>query len=180
MRKIRLANHLTTDEIKERMLATNDKGQFQRWQALLFVKKGIDAKDISEYVGVVSGTIYQWIYLYNHEGPDKFVRQGRGGRRFGLMSLEEEASVLDSLKQDAQKGLIINTAKIKATLEQKLDKKISKDYPYDLLHRHGWRKVMPRPEHPKVNKKEQDDFKKNSRKVWQAPSTAFLQQTTDQ
>jgi hypothetical protein len=31
------------------------------------------------------------------------------------------------------------------------------------LHRHGWRKVGPRPRHPKTNIKNQALFKKNSR-----------------
>jgi hypothetical protein len=31
---------------------------------------------------------------------------------------------------------------------------------YNLLHRHGWRKLMPRPFHPKRNLAAQDAFKK--------------------
>jgi len=29
-----------------------------------------------------------------------------------------------------------------------------------MLHRHGWKKLVPRPKHPKSDKKAQEDFKK--------------------
>jgi Winged helix-turn helix len=35
---------------------------------------------------------------------------------------------------------------------------------YRLLNRHGWRKLVPRPVHPKANKEEQEQFKKTLRR----------------
>jgi transposase len=102
------------------------------------------------------------------------VLEGRGGRRFGLMSLEEEVKLLEELKPEAEKGRVIGAFAVRRQVENKLGKKVSKDYPYDLLHRHGWRKVVPRPEHPKADKKKQEDFKKTLRNCWKAPPNAFL------
>ncbi|MCK5555297.1 MAG: winged helix-turn-helix domain-containing protein [Alphaproteobacteria bacterium] len=42
----------------------------------------------------------------------------------------------------------------------KLGKNIPLSTTYRLLHRHGWRKIMPRSRHPKANKESQAAFKK--------------------
>jgi transposase len=48
---------------------------------------------------------------------------------------------------------------VKAALEARLDRKVSEMYVHDVLKRHGWRKVDPRPHHPKYNIAIQNDFK---------------------
>jgi len=88
---------------------------------------------------------------------------GEGRKAFWFLSLEEEAELLDSIRPIAEKGRIINAFAIKEQIEERLAKKVSKDYLYDLLHRHKWRKVMPRPQHPKADKEKQEEFKKNFR-----------------
>ena len=160
MRKACLRNHLEQSEVKKRMLATKDREQFQRWQAIFLISKGLLANEVAEYVGVTTGTVYQWIFQYNHDGPEQFVLQGRGGRRFGLMSLDKEAETLENLRAEAECGQIIGAFAIREQVERTLSKKVSEDYLYDLLHRHGWRKVVPRPEHPKTNHEKQEEFKK--------------------
>jgi transposase len=151
------------------MQQTETKEQFQRWQAIYMVGKGLSAEQAADLVGVAKGTIYQWIFHYNHEGPDSLLLQGRGGRRFGLMSFEAEAKFLESLRVEAEKGRIIGTFWLRERVEKELGCKVSKDYLYDLLHRHGWRKVIPRPAHPKADEDQQEEFKKNSRSRWQPP-----------
>jgi hypothetical protein len=41
---------------------------------------------------------------------------------------------------------------------------------YRLLARHGWRKVQPDTKHPKSDPAAQDEFKKNSPKLWLPPA----------
>jgi transposase len=68
---------------------------------------------------------------------------------------------------------------IREYVERTVERKVSKDYAYDLLHRHGWRKVSPRPEHPKVNKEEQEEFKKNYLSSWRPPLKALRKEIRD-
>ena len=75
------------------------------------------------------------------------------------MSLEEEKSLLESIVNDATKGLIVIAKKVKKHAEEKLKKAVSTSYAYELLHRHGWRKVEPRPKNPKSSKEKQEAFK---------------------
>jgi transposase len=94
------------------------------------------------------------------------------GERFGLLPLDEEQTFLEGLRPTAGRGRILTAFAIQATLEEKIGRPVSEDYLYDLLHRHGWRKVMPRPHHPKADKEQQEDFKENFRSWWQPPPLA--------
>jgi transposase len=174
MRKAKLANHLDESEIRKRMLASEDREQFHRWQSIYLIRKGLRAEQVAEYVGVSRGTVYQWVFHYNHEGPEQFRLEGRGGRRFGLLPLEEEAAVLESLRSEAETGRVVAAFSVRTPVEKQLNQTVSKDYLYDLLHRHGWRKVMPRPQHPKADPAQQAAFKKNSRSWWPPPPRASL------
>lgn len=179
MRPTKLINHLDQQELKKRMKASKDREQFQRWQSIFFTSKGLQADVVAEYVGTTQGTIHQWVYQYNHDGPEGFVLHGRGGRRFGHLTLNEEKAFLEQTISTAAKGMIITVFAIKTGLEKKVGKSVSKDYLYDILHRHGWRKVMPRPQHPKADTEKQGEFKKNFRSWWQPPRKSLSKRIED-
>ncbi len=174
MNKTRLSSHLSHNDLREKMLGTKERSQFQRWQAIYLLDKGLTPKVVADYVGVATGTIHQWVFQYNHRGPDTLILQGRGGRRYGLMSPQEEETTLFGLREVAEKGQIGGAFAIRKHVERKLGRKVSKDYLYDLLHRHGWRKVVPRPAHPKADREQQEEFKKNFPKRWKPPAKASL------
>ena len=71
-----------------------------------------------------------------------------------------------SLEILASKGLIKPANDIRKVIVQKVGKAVSDDYLWDLLHRNGWKKKMPRPHHPKRSLEDQADFKKNFPKSW--------------
>ena len=65
------------------------------------------------------------------------------------MSIDEEAAILAPFRKKAAKGEIIEVKEIKAAYQAAVDHPISVAQIYYVLHRHGWRKVMPRSRHPK-------------------------------
>jgi transposase len=172
MRTTQLQDHLDTEGLRQRMLETKDREQFQRWQALYLTSKGLRAEQVADYVGVSRGTVHQWVYHYNHEGPEGLELEGRGGRRFGLLTLEQEQAVLGTLRAEAEQGRVVGAFSLRSQVEKQVGKQVSKDYLYDLLHRHGWRKVIPRPRHPKADPSQQEAFKKNFPSGWQPPPLA--------
>jgi transposase len=169
MRPTKLMNHLDEEGLKKQMKASINREQFQRWQVIFLTSKGLTSEVVADYVGTTKGTVHQWVFQYNHNGPDGLLLQGRGGRRFGLLTLDEEIDLLEQARSKAEQGRILTACAIKVHIEKKTGKAVSEDYLYDVLHRHGWRKVMPRPRHPKADKEKQEEFKKNSRSWWQAP-----------
>lgn len=170
MRQTTIVEHLKLEELKRRMVESELREQFQRWQVIYIIStKSLRADETAQLVGVSKGTVYQWVHLYNQKGPDAFELKGRGGRRNALFSWEEEQAVLDELADKSTQGIVVVAKTVRDHVENKLGRSVSKDYAYDLLHRHGWRKVAPRPRHPQGDKRRQDDFKKNFRYSWMPP-----------
>ncbi|MDO8776680.1 MAG: winged helix-turn-helix domain-containing protein [Burkholderiaceae bacterium] len=94
------------------------------------------------------------------EGDAIFDLRGRGGRRHQHLSAQHEAEVLAPFIAQAQAGGILKVTEIQRAYEQRLGKSVVPSTIYRLLDRHGWRKVVPRPRHPKADVAAQAAFKK--------------------
>jgi Winged helix-turn helix len=57
---------------------------------------------------------------------------------------------------------MLNIHDLKAGYEKAIGHATSDSTVYNLLHRHGWRKLMPRPFHPKRDLAAQNAFKKTA------------------
>lgn len=93
-------------------------------------------------------------------------RRSWGGRRRTLMSEEEEREFLRPWAEQALAGGVLVLSPIRAALSQRLGRKVATSVVYRFLARHGWRKVAPDTRHPKSNPQVQEDWKKNSRRIW--------------
>lgn len=89
-------------------------------------------------------------------------RQRPGGRRRENLSVEREAEVLALFLERASLGGILVVPQIKAELEVALGRTMALSSVYNLLHRHGWRKLAPDKRHPQSDPVAQEAFKKNS------------------
>jgi len=97
-------------------------------------------------------------------------RQRPGGRRRQNMSLEREAEILAPFLDRARNGGILVVPQIKAELEAALGRSMALSSVYNLLHRHGWRKLAPDKRHPQSDPQAQEAWKKNSPKSLPGPS----------
>jgi transposase len=95
-------------------------------------------------------------------------RRNWGGRRNALLTVEEETEFLTPWLEQARAGGMLVVSPLRAALAQRLGKPVKASVVYRLLARHGWRKVAPDTRHPKSDPQVQADWKKNSRKRWQA------------
>lgn len=87
-----------------------------------------------------------------------------GGRKRQNMSLEEERAFLAPFLAQAATGGVLVVGQIKAALDQRLGRKVALASAYNLLHRHGWRKLAPDKRHPQSDPDAQQAWKKNSPK----------------
>jgi len=165
-----LTRGITQDEVKHYMDAAKDKNTYRRWQTISLFAGGMKIDKIPAIVKISLQSVYKVIHRFNDGGPEAMDTKKRGGRTWGKMSLEEEKAILEELVSDSTKGLIVTAQMIKTTVEKKLQKPASVCYAYDMLERHDWRKVVPRPAHPKADKEAQEEFKKKSLK----PSKSVL------
>ena len=72
-----------------------------------------------------------------------------GGRQRENMTLSGEKALLACFAKAAGAGEMLNVHDLKAAYEQAIGHPTSNSTIYNLLNRHGWRKLMPRPFHPK-------------------------------
>ncbi len=79
------------------------------------------------------------------------------------VSVEEEAKLLAPFFEKASAGGILAVGEIKQALDAGLGRKTALASAYNLLHRHGWRKLAPDKRHPEADVPAQEERKKNSK-----------------
>jgi hypothetical protein len=80
------------------------------------------------------------------------------------MTADEENTFLSSFLEKAARGEILMVGDVKRTYEKVVGRTVPRSTIYRMLARHGWRKITPRPHHPKADVLLQEEFKKNSPK----------------
>ena len=99
---------------------------------------------------------------YDRGGIKALKPKPNGGRKHENMTLAEEKALLARFAKAAGAGEMLNIHDLKAAYEKAIGHATSDSTVYNLLHRHGWRKLMPRPFHPKRDLAAQNAFKKTA------------------
>jgi transposase len=155
---------LSEEELLAWMREAPDRASYQRRLAIWLTRlKSLHAEAVAQMLGVSKQAVWLWIGQYNQFGPEGLQRQGRGGRRWGLLGWEEEQRVFEQWRQRAERGGVITARQLLPEIEKAAGQAVSLAYVYKLLKRHEWRKTGPRPRHVKASREVQEDFKKNSR-----------------
>ena len=168
MRSLQLNPHSSNADLKKRLLNSHGTIDCSRWQLLYLIQVGNQhsADVLAPIVDLSVHSVYKIVERYNKEGVISVAQKPKGGRRRSLLSSEDERSLVASFEQMAGKGQLKTANDMRALVEAKVGRTESDDYLWDLMHRHGWKKKMPRPHHPKRSLEDQQDFKKNSPKTW--------------
>ena len=99
---------------------------------------------------------------YDHGGIKALKPKPNGDRRHENMTPAQERALLARFAKRAGAGEMLNIDDLKAAYEEAIGHATSESTVYNLLHRHDWRKLMPRPYHPKRDLKAQNAFKKTA------------------
>lgn len=171
MATLKLNPYLSIKELQKKLDNEKDLRFFKQWQILnaVAMNPGMSSETISLVLSSTLTIVRRTVQLYNTYGAD-FMNQLRwGGRREARsnLSLKEEEELLKSIEEKSLKGEILTAKDIRKEVEEKVKNKVSEDYIWDLFKRHGWKKKVPRPKHPKQNIEAQEEFKKNSWRYWQ-------------
>lgn len=147
------------------MQAAKTKAEFQRAQAVwLRVSLGLSDEEIATAVGLSANTVRCLHSRFRLRGEAALNGVGRGGRRRENLTVEQEDEVLRPFLERAAGGGILHVGSIQAVYEEAVGHEVPKSTVYRVLARHGWRKLAPRPRHPKAKAGGQEEFKKNSRR----------------
>jgi transposase len=119
--------------------------QRERIQMVLWRECGMTQPAIAQGMGVSLSTVNRAHMAYDHGGIKALRPKPNGGRKRENMSLADEKAFL---ARGWRRRNVEHPHDLKAAYEQAIGHQTSDSTIYNLLHRHGWRKLMPRPFHP--------------------------------
>jgi transposase len=136
--------------------------QRQRIQMVLLRENGMTQGAIAAAMGVSLSTVNRAHMAYGQGGIKALKGRPNGGRKHENMTAAAEKALLARFAKAAGAGEMLSIHDLKAAYEKAIGHATSTSTVYNLLHRHGWRKLMPRPHHPTRDLAAQNAFKKTA------------------
>jgi len=142
-----------TDEQKNELEAQVKRGDsdirfFKRVQAVYWRAHGQTAHKVKELSGYSSRALCDLCKAYADRGLDG-LRPRPAGSNNRKLTYEQEAAVLAELSSEIG-GRCVRAFELSELFKEKAGVGYGIHAFYRLLHRHGWRRVMPRGQHPKA------------------------------
>jgi len=151
------------ESLEQLLKKVKTKAHFQRVQCLwLRVALDLSSHDVARAIGWKASSVRHLQAQYLKEGESVLETTKRGGRYRANMTADEEHLFLSSFTEKSSRGEILVVSEIKEAYEKAVGHRVPKSTIYRILARHGWRKIAPRPHHPKGDVILQGEFKKNS------------------
>src|SRR3954454_18828530 len=154
------------DRAAERLAAmlkeAKNKAEYQRIQCVwLRAALGLAAPQIATALGWQVGSVRQVHSDYLRQGEAVLRSKPLGGRHRQNLTIEQEKKLLFPFLEQAETGGVLVMAPVQAAYEQKVGRPVHPSVVYRALHRQGWRKITPRPKHPKASEEAREAFKKS-------------------
>ena len=144
------------------MKEAKNQAEYQRIQCVwLRAALGLRAAQIATALGWQAGSVRQVQSDYLRQGEAVLLSKPSGGRHRQNLTIEQEKELLRPFLQQAEAGSVLVVAPVQAAYEAAVGRPVHHSVVYRALHRHGWRKIMPRPRHPKASEEAQAAFKKS-------------------
>ena len=135
-------------EITKARKNNQDKKIDRRLKALEMRCQGKKCAEIAEICEYHPAYITELVKKYRAGGIEAIIGNHYHGNRRN-MSIEEEAAILEPFTKRAEAGEMVSVSEIEENYRKAVGHPIGTSQIYYVLHRHGWRKVMPRSRHPK-------------------------------
>ena len=152
----------SADRLATLLKEAKDKAEYQRIQCVwLRAGLGLPATQIATALGWQVGSVRQVHSDYLRHGEAILRSKPCGGRHRQNLTVAQEKELLLPFLQQAEAGGVLVVAPVQAAYEAAVGRPVHHSVVYRALHRHGWRKIMPRPKHPKASEEAQEAFKKS-------------------
>jgi transposase len=157
--------HEVLEKAQELLTKVTRADELRILQAVMFpLVNGMSIQETARAIGRSP----RWVTSTRNE----FIRSGgilkRGPKKIrnrAHMTKTEEEAFLAPFFETARCSGILVASVIHNALEQHLGRKVALASAYNLLHRHGWRKLVPYKRHVQADIQAQEDWKKNSPSV---------------
>lgn len=163
MKDLIVGDKATVVRLADRLKQAGSHAEYQRIQCVLIrATLGSTAAQIAQLLGWATATVHVMHSRWAKEGDAIFEVRGRGGRHHQYLSVEQEQALLAPFVARARAGGMLSVSEIQRAYSEHTGRRVAPSTVYRLLDRHGWRKVAPRPRHPKADLAAQAAFKKTT------------------
>jgi transposase len=144
--------------------AARSKAEYQRVQCVwLRATLGWNSRQVAAVLGWQASSVRRTQARYLRQGEEAWRDRPQGGRHHAHLTAAEEQNLLAPFLEQTAPGEVIVAAPVHQAYEKKLGHPVHPSAVYRALHRQGWRKVQPRPKHPKADLAAQEEFPKSFR-----------------
>ncbi len=145
------------EQAKAQLTRAKTVGQLRQAQAVILpLSYGMSLEQTADVLGISASWACKLRTRFARgEVPDPEANRRHRPRQ--NMSREEEAEFLAPFFEKASKGGILVVGEIKRVLDGRLGRPVALASAYNLLHRHGWRKLAPDKRHPKADVPAQEE-----------------------
>jgi transposase len=163
MRRLKLAEHLTVDELEQRYRQAADPVARSHWQMLWLLSQGRSSTEVAQVSGYSLTWLYTIVRRYNAGGPDHVGdRRHHNPGQAPLLSQALRAELDQALEGPAPDGGVWTGPKVADWMSDKLARKVYAPRGWEVLQQLGYRSYVPRPRHLKADTEAQELFKKNA------------------
>jgi transposase len=154
-------DHLPLDELQRLAKTITAKRVWLRYQAIILALQGHSATEVAQALGCSVRAVQTWVARYTQGGPQALAERPHTGRRPRLAGPEllrfQERLEAGPTPED---GICTFYGRdLQRILEHEFGVLMSLQAVYDLLHRHGFSSLMPRPQHKDADEELQAIFR---------------------
>lgn len=134
---------------QEYMKKHKDVKIYRRLQVIELAGQGKKRIEIAEITHFSKDHVSRIIAKFIHNGIESLIEDKRTGNNRKVTEWQE-VKFLKSWRKRAERGEIVNVKKMWNDFQERYEVTLTLKAFYELLDRHGWRKIKPRKQHPKV------------------------------
>lgn len=146
--RLRLADHLSYDDLFARYQAAQRPVTRSHWQVLWMVSQDFRTEDISVAVGYSPTWIRKLVGRYNESGPEAMGDQRRHNEGTNaLLSAADEAALEAALQETPAEGDAWTGPLVARWMSERLGREVSRQRGWETLRRLDYTPQRPRPAH---------------------------------
>lgn len=151
----------TAADLRRLACRAMSSAQARRMLAIALVMEGVDRATAAKSGGMDRQTLRDWVHRYNAEGIAGLVDRPRPGRppRLSPTQVGELVAIVETGPDIAVDGVARwRCVDIKGVVADRFDVALSERQVGRILNRQGYRRLKPRPQHPKADEAAQAAF----------------------
>ena len=142
-------NQNDTRLLLQEMKKTTNANTYAKLQVVAMRGQGFTNDEIAKATGYNTNYVSELCKKYVKEGIDSLQSDGRKGGNNRHMDEVEAVKFLEQFKEKAIKGQVVRVEEISKAYDEAIGKEHkSPSSVYYFLHRHNWRRIVPKKQHP--------------------------------